>query len=344
MVVLACIGVFVGELALLLDLGNRLFGSYVRTPIGSFARISLIVALALLLAAPLMWMSVDESSRLARALHYFAGMVGGIAFWHFFFPYRWHITAVPDIVSRSSCVLVPGIQLSEYELPVPILPASAQGMTILVTSDLHCNSKTGLALLRDAIGKLPTKPIDVVLHLGDFGENKSLLPDVISTLAVLRGRFGTFCVLGNHDYEGGRETVICDQLAKYSIDVLSNESRFIAKLDVSVLGLAYPWTRDPLPRQSHEGMVICLTHTPDNIVYFPELHVVLGFAGHTHGGKIRIPGFGAVLVPSKLGRFLTDGWFEYRDSLLYLTPGLGYSPGRLGNVGEFAIVTLKNTS
>ena len=59
MTILACGGLLLGELAILLDLGNRLFGSYTRTPIGSSARILLLVVLLLLLASPLLWLWID---------------------------------------------------------------------------------------------------------------------------------------------------------------------------------------------------------------------------------------------------------------------------------------------
>ena len=83
--------------------------------------------------------------------------------------------------------------------------------------------------------------------------------------------------------------------------------------------------------------------TPDNIGILDRLRVGVSFCGHTHGGKIRLPVIGPVLVPSWRGRFLASGWFSFGTSLMYITPGFGYFPGVLGNTGEVFRLSLMGT-
>ena len=47
--------------------------------------------------------------------------------------------------------------------------------------------------------------------------------------------------------------------------------------------------------------------------------------GHTHGGQWRIPGFGALFVPSFYGRRFDRGWFrrEGRGAWMFVSSGLG---------------------
>lgn len=66
----------------------------------------------------------------------------------------------------------------------------------------------------------------------------------------------------------------------------------------------------------------------------------MALVGHTHGGKLALPLLGRVLVPSKYGRFLDEGWFQLGDTRLYITPGLGRResiPPRPGVMLDLAI-------
>ena len=60
---------------------------------------------------------------------------------------------------------------------------------------------------------------------------------------------------------------------------------------------------------------------------FPRLGITIGLAGRTHGGRLRPPFVGPILVPSKYGRFLDRGPFRFGGSLLHIISGFGYSPG-----------------
>ena len=81
-----------------------------------------------------------------------------------------------------------------------------------------------------------------------------------------------------------------------------------------------------LPPVTAHRLTIGLTHTPDCITLFPRLGVTIGLAGHTHGGRLRLPLVGPILVPSKYGRFLDSGPFRLDVSVLYIISGFGYCP------------------
>ena len=212
MIALASVLIAIGEVSLWLDLGNRLFGSYARTPIGSLARILLIVLVLIALGSPLAWLWIDTASKPARLSVYAA--VVATAFLHFVFPYRWKIHRLGHPPPTSTDSLVPGIILLAATMEFPGLPKSVDGISCVVLSDLHCNDEQKLRLLSDAIDQLQQRKPDLVIHLGDFGENRALLPEVVANVTRLVGRLGTFCVLGNHDYEGGRQSVLTGLLAR----------------------------------------------------------------------------------------------------------------------------------
>jgi uncharacterized protein len=78
---------------------------------------------------------------------------------------------------------------------------------------------------------------------------------------------------------------------------------------------------------------IALVHTPDADV-LTDLHrndVDIVFAGHTHGGQIRLPLAGAIISGCNLKVKFAAGLFYFKNSVLHVSRGLGegrYSPFR----------------
>ncbi len=331
----AMAGLLLGGVALVLDLGNRLFGSYVRSLTGTTSRVLLVVVLPCLLATPALICAVNPDSTWARYLLWAFGVLGVLIFFHFLFPCGWGIRKSRDsVLTESDAPLAPGVTFHDAVIRALAVPEGLEELRFLLLSDLHCNSARHLALIRECVDNLRDPEPDFVFVLGDFGEKKSLLPAVIEALGRLPGRLGRFSVRGNHDFEGGRDGLVKQLLAEHAIRLLANEVEYVPEVGVSIVGLELPWNKAPLPSVDSPGFVIGLSHTPDNLPALAELGVRVAFAGHTHGGMARLPLVGPLLVPSKYGRLLRGGWFRCGGSVMYVTRGLGYLPGRLGGTGE----------
>jgi predicted MPP superfamily phosphohydrolase len=54
-----------------------------------------------------------------------------------------------------------------------------------------------------------------------------------------------------------------------------------------------------------------------------ELGVDLYLCGHTHGGQIRLPGFGALITSSEFWKRYEMGRYEENGTTLYVSRGLG---------------------
>ena len=92
-----------------------------------------------------------------------------------------------------------------------------------------------------------------------------------------------------------------------------------------VIGDERPWLNKPVDLTGcPEGPFrLGLSHTPDNVYWGRERGVDLMLSGHVHGGQIRLPVIGSVLVPSRYGRRYDCGAFDEGPTFLYVNRGLG---------------------
>jgi predicted MPP superfamily phosphohydrolase len=331
-----------GEISLCLDLGNRLLGLGVRTPANALAKLFSIMIACVLLAVPALVVFFGSESRPWITLFYASGFLGALIFIHYLFPYRFGISRIKQKhYNRRETLLTSKIYLHDECVSVPSLAARPDGLRFFVVSDLHCNSRKKLDFIKKIFAKLSNETFDAALVLGDLSDNKRILPGLIETIANLPNRHGIFMVRGNHDFMSGRQSLVEDLAGRHSIKILSNTAENVYGLGIELIGLEYPPDGAQLPPKSKHTLRLGLTHTPDNIILFSRLGVDIGVAGHTHGGWIRLPVFGPLLVPCGLGRFLNRGWYRLGPTLIYITTGLPYVAEHRGKRGEILRLTIK---
>jgi predicted MPP superfamily phosphohydrolase len=325
--------------AVILDLGNRLFGAYRRTPWGATWRVLLVVAAGGAFAVPLLLVLADHPG--AGLWAWAAAPVGVAAVAHLFRPFRRAVARVPALDCRTATEPLPERpNLVQSELLLDSLPAELDGLKLLLVSDVHCNTESKLERLPRQLAAAAAREPDLLFVLGDLGDRADLLAGVVEALAAVPARLGAFCVRGNHDFEGGRGPMIADLLADTPIHLLDNRAWTSDRL--SLLGVEVPWNPGSLP--SGEGFRIALSHTPDNLFALERLGVDLVVSGHTHGGRLWIPCLGPLLVPSRYGTLLARGAYRLNRTTLYITAGLGHSAAWQRGSGDVAELVLRRRS
>lgn len=231
-----------------------------------------------------------------------------------------------SIAVEPFCLVVEHI-----EAPLPYLPPSLDGMTIVQLSDIHYKLLGSAVQLRAVITRTNRLHPDLIVLTGDYAN--SYLPAEITQCARLLGqlhaRYGVYAVLGNHEYWYS-PVVMANALRAQGIHVLINQSVHIPAVDgqLRLVGLDDAWMGDAKPYQAFRGVtrhepVIVLSHEPDYFyAYATSYPVHLQLSGHSHGGQIRLPYIGALLLPS-LGRQFPMGLYHQHDSLIYTTRGTG---------------------
>ena len=86
-----------------------------------------------------------------------------------------------------------------------------------------------------------------------------------------------------------------------------------------------------------EAFTLFLYHTPDLILEAAETgRVDLYCAGHTHGGQVALPLYGALVTLSKFGKRYESGLHREGPTWLYVTRGVGMEGGPAPRVRFFA--------
>ncbi len=247
------------------------------------------------------------------------------------------------------------LELRSYEVALDRLPPAFDGFTIVQISDVHYAHFSSAEFVRRYVDMVVQMSPDFVALTGDYQTYPRDVEKVARLLAPFgewscreRGGKGAAAVLGNHDREAGAEHVD-DALRRAGIPVLNNEHMRIKRGEASlyIAGVADPWSPWHnldlallgIPRGA---CTVLLAHVPDYLDTDSAGRVDLQLSGHNHGGQIKIPGLGALLVSSRYGRRYDEGFFTRRGTIMYVSRGLGGKPPvRFGSLPEITRFVLR---
>ena len=235
------------------------------------------------------------------------------------------------------------------------LPTPFRGTTIALLADVHHGPFVPLAYIRHVVSMTNTLKPDIVALVGDFVHRHDVyITPGIHELGKLKGTFGRFAVRGNHDnqdYYGRRSFRQHSQaaLAESMLPDLSNMGVWIERRGtrLRICGVGDLWTDQQdltaaLGDATERDAVILLSHNPDYVETIRDRRVSLALSGHTHGGQIFLPGYGAPVVPSRYGQKYLHGLVEGPCCPVFVTRGVGTvtPPVRFFCRPEVVLITL----
>jgi predicted MPP superfamily phosphohydrolase len=251
------------------------------------------------------------------------------------------------IWSPYSWLLERRFALAETKLSPAGWPAGLAPLRVLLISDIHA----GIFLKPETLWQIVltlmrTKP-DLVVVGGDLvtGHTDEAIPILEGLAPLARAPLGAWFCFGNHDYFGGNQTELRDNLAAVGIRTLKNESielnhgggRFVlGGIDDRVFGK--PNWQAVLAE--HGPPHLLMAHNPDHFYEAAANSIPLILSGHTHGGQIRLPNGPALIRQSRF--CLDEGVFAHGSSLLVVSRGLGsvFLPLRWGADPEAVLVEI----
>lgn len=274
--------------------------------------------------------------------------VGAAAWGRFDGTLAWVIPSITGgivlILLYASFVEPKTIKLNKKCIQLGDLP----DLSIAIIADFHVGPYKGSAFVRRMVERVNRAEPDLILLPGDFvfdhrSDLSALLP-----LQDLRARYGVLAVLGNHDsgqhvLRGrcfrtlDRSEEITSFLRTLDITVLRNASTVVNHqgCTITVLGIDDVWMQSSdltqaLDDAPADGVRILLAHNPDVILDTQSHAADLIVSGHTHGGQVRLPWWGAVApIPNETGTCFDHGVFALREGpILAITHGIGETMAR----------------
>jgi predicted MPP superfamily phosphohydrolase len=251
------------------------------------------------------------------------------------------------------------LELNRREVPIAGLPASFAGFRIVQLSDFHCSRQVTPSYLAEAVELAQGQDPHLVVLTGDFVHHGyKYVGAVAEALSHLSAPFGTFAVLGNHDFSvrnalGIRRfrhlhRAITHALTDRGIRVLRNEAVPIERAGhrLYLIGVQDLWSRVCDLDIAFAGLCpsiprVVLAHNPRTIENLAGRRCDLMLSGHTHGGQVHLPVLGRPALSKKARRFAA-GMYRYRNSHIYVNKGVGFGFRFRYNVRpEVAVLTLQ---
>jgi predicted MPP superfamily phosphohydrolase len=85
--------------------------------------------------------------------------------------------------------------------------------------------------------------------------------------------------------------------------------------------------RNLMPKVQPGDFTLLLYHKPDIAYAARDLHINLYLSGHTHGGQVRLPFYGAIFPNSRYGKTFEMGLYHLGETTMYVSRGLGMVGG-----------------
>lgn len=257
---------------------------------------------------------------------------------------RWLILSALLILTVSFLIYIfwiepDWIEVTRHRIKAPV----AAPLKIAHLSDLHTYGIGSRE--RKLFEILEAERPDVIVITGDTVPHAGAYEQCREVIRRLRAPLGVWAVRGNHEIWANRADDH-EFFESAGIGLLVNQHAQI-KDGLWLVGFDDIYDGSPdiekavkdVPPHAYK---IALFHSP---ALFDQAagQADLMFAGHTHGGQVRLPFVGPLWLPPFSGSYV-QGWFEANGSRMYVSRGVGTSIMNIRFLcrPEVAIITLEN--
>ena len=260
-------------------------------------------------------------------------------------------------------------RLHEVDVPIRGLSPKHEGLRIVQISDIHSGSFFRKDPIAEGIALINDQGADLIAFTGDLVNSRaSEIEPFIDLFSRARSRYGTYSIIGNHDYGGyvpgwGPEEKAENWArleanhAALGWDLLRNAHRLIDVdgAPLAIIGTENWSTIGRFPKSGDLARAtagteaaatkILLSHDPthwDAQVRPDYPDIALQLAGHTHGFQFGVEAEWLRWSPSQYVYEQWAGLYTKGDQHLYVNRGFGFLgyPGRVGILPEVTLLRL----
>jgi hypothetical protein len=212
------------------------------------------------------------------------------------------------------------LEITHVKVPIAGLPKAACPIRIVQISDLHSDPTARLEpRLPDEVRK---QHPDLIFFTGDAVNSAGGLDNFTNCIQAIEKIAPTFCCKGDWDISPGN----CSPLERAKVNIVKNEVVTIRGAKLSIVGVDSGSDCRPAIDKAPKGMpTILLYHSPtcDVVLNNDMKGIDLLCCGHTHGGQIAVPGYGALITQSKTGKRFEHGLDKLGNAWIYTNRGIG---------------------
>lgn len=245
--------------------------------------------------------------------------------------------------------MIEPMRLTESRMEISV-PGLALPMRIVQLSDIHLERTTQREQTLPAF--VAARQPDLIVISGDltsesYSNNAQMAQGLRDLLAALEAPLGIYLVNGNAEpnyvltriLEAEYPYLLQGNASLQGLEdvhLLQNEVVRIPALgpNFALVGLSFMnhsvderTLRLLMAQTGKSDFSLLLYHKPDLAYEASELGVDLYLAGHTHGGQVRLPFYGAVVTNSRHGKTFEMGEYRVDDMVLFVSRGLGFTGG-----------------
>jgi len=236
------------------------------------------------------------------------------------------------------------LEITRTDVVIPGLAKGAQPIRIAQLSDIHCDPE--LRVEAAVAAALVAEKPDFIVFTGDSINSPGGLANFQALLTQAQQVAPVFAVRGNWDawywsgiplFEG---TGVTELVANGQVVTVRGTPLWLA-------GVAVEHEEDVRTALNAppDMPVVLLHHYPHPDLVPPDRRVDLMLSGHTHGGQVALPLYGALMTLAKHGKKYESGLYDVAGMKLYVHRGIGMEGGPAPRVRfwarpELAIISL----
>ncbi len=238
-----------------------------------------------------------------------------------------HAIAFIGIICLLYAYFIEPYWLKVHQIVIETPKLKTAELTIVQISDLHCDQK--IRNERKLVNIINALDPDIIVFTGDAVNDLSALKTFKKTLRSLNAPLGKFAVKGNWDLWNPNQDTLFDNTGFVE---LNGKAVVLKKNGDSVVVAGSNAASSPdelsfLEKLPKESFTIFLYHVPGIHEQLGENSIDLFLSGHTHGGQVGLPFYGALVTLSPYGKTYESGKYRVGEKIVYVNNGIGMEGG-----------------
>lgn len=242
----------------------------------------------------------------------------------------------------SRFISTSGFIVSEKRIVSKNLPDSFYGLKIVHLSDIHFGRTVSIEKMDSIVKRINESKPDIVVITGDLLDRDTVLEDdgkvLASSLKKIKAKLGKYAITGNHDVI---HSYFKDVVKNSGFTLIDDAYELIYNESTTPIILAGMSSNLEIPGQPtkklenlntyldsegsfKETFKFLIMHEPDYIDRFNYKDFNLVLAGHSHNGQVRLPIFGALILPPGAKNYY-EPYYKLNNTEFYISSGLGTS-------------------